>query len=174
MKRRCTFSILLSVLLLGSGVPCVLADTGASTARQDHVDVYNCVATPNTVEVPKGGYLHWDIPDTTQDASEYFVIFDPSNNPLPSTVPQFSLKRSDPPHLFSAPACTIFRPNACKFSYKLRQHTTSSLSDCPDPNVRVVPPMLIIFLLSSPLYGAAILALIAILSYVGFRMFSRN
>ena len=178
MQRRRTVSILLTALLFGCVVPGILADTGTSMAPGDHVDVYNCVATPNTVEVTAGKYLRWNIPDTpgAQDASEYRVIFDPLNNPLPNTVPLFSLKRTDPPHQFNAPACTKSHPEKCpQYLYKLRQTTQDGgLSDCPDPIIRVVPPSLVGYLILNPLYGVALLALIALLSYAGFRIFSRN
>lgn len=178
MKCQRTFSILLTVLLFGCVVPRILADTGTSRAAGDHVDVYNCVATPNTVEVTAGQYLHWDIPDTpgSQDASEYRVIFDPKNNPFPNVVPLFSLKRTDRPHQFNASGCTKDHLEKCpQYSYTLRQTMQSGgLSDCPDPIVRVIPPSEIGFLMSNPLYLIALLALIALLSYMGFRIFSRN
>lgn len=170
--------LLLGVVLV-IVVPGILANGNSTVAKQDYVQIYGCVATPDTVIVHNGGYLHWVVPDTpsNQDVAQYFVLFDDdkNKNPLPGAAPTVSLRQSDPKHKVMISGCTVFNSTGCAdFKYSLIQRKQDGQTTCPDPIVRVVPPSLIGMLLQNLAMSLTGLIALILLAYVAYRTFARN
>jgi len=183
LKCRITLSMLLLGAVLVIVVPGILANSNKTVASRDSVEIYFCTATPDTVEVPQGGNLHWVIRNKAgedQDQDEYTVDFgNDTNNPIPGAQPVTSTQLDDKPHRVNAPKCAWSPGRSCgDFRYTLlhrkRNAPPSTRTPCTDPIVRVVHPILIGLLLQNLAISLTGLIVFILLAYVAYRTFARK
>lgn len=104
-------------------------------AKQDHVTIDNCVATPDLVAIPERGALHWEV--AKNDTETYTVVFT-TNNVIHEPPVVVSSKSPDKIHTVSNGCSRNGPKGACdKFPYVLIR--TSDNQPCKDPGVHVVP-----------------------------------
>jgi hypothetical protein len=177
MNRWMTFS-LFQIFLAGM-TSYVLADpTNAVTAPSDHVEIYQCAATPYTVIVHQNDTIEWEVRNNIGDSdnSTYTVVFDsdPTKNPLKDkSMPVASTHHRDNSHQVYVDGCTVINTihgKSCgDFQYGMKwrdwNHPEPVPTDCKDPVVRVMPPSILLPIVFS------IASLLALLYYPILRMF---
>lgn len=128
---RLCISGLLAALLALTGCGASPYTKKGPEVKSDTVKIHNCIADPDTVIVPKGNTLTWNVDPPESPPHAYTITFGSKKPVANPTVPTGQGQK-----VTGDLACTLFgwiSSKNCLFPYDLIQDGTK----CKDPGVHV-------------------------------------